>query len=223
MNINRMLWLSVALFALLITSGCGGMKKLEDENANLKQQVSELEQVKSDYADKLQAVERMSAAEQEKLRSEMDQMRADLTSKLNEQIREKEVLVQKLDDLTVITIGEEALFGSGIADLTLDGAKTIDKIAETLNQYPGYHIRIEGHTDDVPIGKKLKDKYASNWELSTDRAGSVIRYMIYGLKVAPERLSAAGFAHYRPTADNDTREGRAQNRRIRAVVFKESN
>lgn len=222
MNITRTLWLAAIVAALLLTTGCSGMKKLEDENTSLKKQVSELEQVKNDYADKLQAAERMSAAEQEKLRSEMDRMRADLTSKLNDEIRQNEVLVQKLDALTIITIGEEALFGSGIADLTLDGAKTIDKIAETLNQYPGYHIRIEGHTDDVPIGKTLKDKYASNWELSTDRAGSVIRYMIYGLKVAPERLSAAGFAHYRPAADNGTKEGRAQNRRIRAVVFKGS-
>ena len=217
----KSLFALTALPALLLVSGCSGMQKLETENADLKKQVSELEQVKKDYADKLRETEQLSEQEKTQLRNEADRMRADLNRQLEEQIKEKEVLVQKLDALTVISIGEEALFGSGIADLTPDGAKTIDKIAATLNDYPGYQLRIEGHTDDKPIGKNLKDKYASNWELSTARATAVVRYLIYGLNMDPARLSATGFAQYRPVADNDTKEGRAQNRRIRAVVFKQ--
>jgi chemotaxis protein MotB len=94
-------------------------------------------------------------------------------------------------------------------------------IAEALEDYPAYHLRIEGHTDDKPVSKNLKTTFASNWELSTARATAVVRYMIYGLKVDPQRLSAVGYAQYRPAADNSTKEGRATNRRIRAVVFKE--
>lgn len=208
--------------AILLLSGCAGMDKLENENAQLKQQVSELEQVKKDYADKLSAAQQMSEQEKARMREEMERMRADLNRQLEDQIREKEALVQKVEDLTLITIGEEALFGSGIADLTPEGAQTIAKLAATLNDYPGYHIRVEGHSDDKPIGKTLKASFASNWELSTARATSVIRFMIYGLQVVPERLSAAGFAQYRPVADNASKEGRQQNRRIRVVVFKES-
>ena len=205
----------------LLATGCSGMKKLETENAALKQQVSELEQVKKDYADKLSAAEQLSQQEKMQQQEEMDRMRSDLNQQLQDLIQEKEVLVQKLDALTIISIGEESLFGSGLSDLTPAGAETIDKITATLNQYPGYHVSVEGHTDDKPIGKTLKDKYASNWELSTARATSVVRYMIYGLNMAPERLSAAGYAQYRPAADNSTKEGRAQNRRIRVIVFKE--
>lgn len=218
---SRITHLFIFLSLMIFLTGCSGMKKLETENASLKKQVTELEQVKKDYSDKLASSERQSQQEQARLREEMEQMRTDLNRKLEQQISENSALVQKVDNLTIITLGESALFGSGLADLTKSGADTISKIAETLNDYPGYHLRIEGHTDDRSVGKNLKPKFASNWELSTARATSVIRYMIYGLKLMPERLSAAGYAQYRPAADNSTKEGRAMNRRIRAVIFKE--
>jgi chemotaxis protein MotB len=218
---HRITYTTLLLSLIIFLSGCSGMKKLETENATLKQQVSELEQVKKDYSDKLASSERQSEQEKARLRDEMEQLRAELNRKLEQQISENSALVQKVEDLTIITLSENALFGSGLADLTSTGADTVSKIAETLSNYPGYHLRIEGHTDDRPIGKNLKPKFASNWELSTARATSVVRYMIYGLKLAPERLSAAGYAQYRPASDNDTKEGRAMNRRIRAVVFKE--
>ena len=211
---------AVFLSLAVLVSGCSGMQKLETENADLKKQVSELEQVKKDYSDQLSATQRLSEQEKSQLRSEMAQLRADLTAKLDKQIQEKEALVQKVNDLTVITLGESVLFGSGIADLTPSGADVISKIAASLNDYPGYHVRIEGHSDDKPIGKNLKDKFTSNWELSTARATAVVRYMIYGLNIDPQRLSAAGYAQYRPTADNSTKEGRAQNRRVEFRIFK---
>lgn len=196
------------------------MDKLEKENASLKSQVNELEQVKRDYSDKLSSAQQNSAQEQARLKAEMEQLRTDLNQKLQQQISENQVLIQKLEGLTLITLGEESLFGSGLADLTQSGAQTIDKIAEALANYPDYHLRIEGHTDNKPIGNTLKAKFASNWELSTARATAVVRYMVYGLNVDPQRLSAAGYAQYRPAAENDTPEGRARNRRIRAVVFR---
>jgi chemotaxis protein MotB len=221
---NRIPPITITIFGLgllFLVTGCSGMKQLETENASLKNQVSELEQVKKDYSDKLASSERHSEQEQARLRAEMEQLRADLNQKLEQQISEKNALVQKVDDLTVITLGESAMFGSGLADLTPSGTETINKIAETLNDYPGYHLRVEGHTDDRSIGKNLKPKFSSNWELSTARATAVVRYMIYGLKIEPERLSAAGYAQYRPASDNSTKEGRAMNRRIRVVIFKE--
>lgn len=217
----RSIYTVLSFGLVILLAGCSGMKKLETENADLKKQVSELEQVKKDYSDKLASSERLSEQEQSRLKAEIEQLRADLNRKLEQQISENKALIQKVDDLTIITIGESAMFGSGLADLTPSGSETIGKIAETLNDYPGYHVRIEGHTDDKPIGKNLKPKYMSNWELSTARATAVVRFMIYGLKIAPERLSAAGYAQYRPASDNSSKEGRAANRRIRAVIYKE--
>lgn len=222
MNLTHRISYSIFCLSLVVfLAGCSGMKKLETENYKLLQQVNELEQVKKDYSDKLATSEQQSKQEQARLREEMEQLRIDLSQKLEKQIDKNNALVQKVENLTIVTLGESAMFGSGIADLTKSGSETIRKIASTLSDYPGYHIRIEGHTDARPVGKVLKTKFASNWELSTARATAVIRYMIYGLQIDPQRLSATGFAQYRPASENDTEEGRAMNRRIRAVIFKE--
>ena len=140
---------------------------------------------------------------------------------MEQQIKDNKALIRKVEDLTIIEVGDSALFATGQADLTREGARIIRKMTEVLVQYEGYHTRVEGHTDSLPIGQELKSKFASNWELSSARATSVVRYMIYGLEMDPNRLSAVGYAKYRPASSNDSPEGRAQNRRIRMVVFKE--
>jgi chemotaxis protein MotB len=211
--------LSITAAALLFTTGCG-IKQLREENEQLKKEVEHLRQVERDYGDKLQALESMSADEKSAMRAEMEQMRNSLNGKLQRQIQENNALVQKVNDLTVIEVGEAALFGSGQADLTKAGTGVIRDMAEVLGQYPGYHIRVEGHTDSVPIGKELQATFATNWELSSARATTVVRYMIYGLRFDRSRLSAVGHADNRPVATNDTQAGRAKNRRIQLVVFK---
>jgi chemotaxis protein MotB len=74
----------------------------------------------------------------------------------------------------------------------------------------------EGHTDNVPIHN---EKFDSNWELSTARATAIIKLFITKFDVAPNRLSASGYAEYYPTASNDTAEGRATNRRVDLVIL----
>lgn len=202
--------------------GCGAMQELRKENDSLKAEVSRLQQITNDNNDKLNEIKKLSEEEKAKLRSEMEGMRGKLRENLQEQISRNQVLVKKVKDLTIIEVGEAALFGSGQADLTKKGANVIRSMSDILKQYPGYHIRVEGHTDSVPIGQNLKTTFPSNWELSTTRATTVIRYMIYGLKMDPARLSAGGYAHYRPKDTNDTVTGRAKNRRIRLVVFRDA-
>jgi chemotaxis protein MotB len=218
MQIQKIYFLLVLIIVPLL-AGCG-MKQLRMENEQLKLEVDNLKQVERDYSDRLQRLENLSAKEKAQMREEMETMRNDFNQRLVQKDSANRVLVQKNKDLTVIEIGEAQLFGSAQADLTKQGAGILQKLSGVLNDYPGYQVRVEGHTDSVPIGENLKSTFASNWELSTARATNVIRYMIYGLKVAPERLSAVGYAHYRPIGDNNTEEGRAKNRRIRMVVFK---
>ncbi len=204
----------------LLISGCAGMKELRTENDQLRAEIARLQQIENDYGDKIRGLEAMTAAERRKMRSEMEEMERRLSSSLEEQIEQNEALIRKAKDLTVIEVGEAALFASGEADLTPKGARLVRQMTAVLSRYPGYHIRVEGHTDALPIGKRLKPKFASNWELSTTRATNVIRYMIYGLKMDPVRLQAVGYAQFRPIASNETAAGRAKNRRIRIVVFK---
>ena len=89
------------------------------------------------------------------------------------------------------------------------------RIAEVLNAQPN-NIRIEGHTDNVPIHNS---HFASNWELSTARATEMIRLFITRYNISASRLSAAGYAEYHPAVSNQTAEGRAQNRRVDVVVL----
>lgn len=79
-----------------------------------------------------------------------------------------------------------------------------------------YSLRVEGHTDNVPIHNA---EFDSNWELSAARATRIARLLLELNAVPPERLSAAGYAEYHPVASNDTAEGRAENRRVDVVVL----
>ena len=117
-------------------------------------------------------------------------------------------------DGLVISLSGNVLFDSGQADLRPDGLPILDEVAWRLASLKN-ELRIEGHTDNIPITTPL---YSSNWELSAARATTVARYLAeHGL--APKRLSAAGYGEYRPVASNDTREGRSQNRRVDIVVL----
>lgn len=115
----------------------------------------------------------------------------------------------------IISLAGNILFDSGKADLRPEGFQLIDALADGLRPLPN-ELRIEGHTDDIPITTPL---YPSNWELSSARATNVARYLAERGSVAPARLSAAGYGENRPVAPNDTREGRSRNRRVDIVVL----
>ena len=114
----------------------------------------------------------------------------------------------------VINLPENVLFASGSAKLNEEGGKTLREIAGVLGEFAERRFQVEGHTDNIPI----KTQGYSNWELSSERALSVVHLMVEA-GVAPEHLSAAGFGPFRPRADNETAEGRALNRRIEIVML----
>ncbi len=216
-------WITPALFlglTLVFVWGCGGMKDLRMENEQLRAEIDQLRRIENDYGEQIRNAERLTESEKARLRSEMEGMRARLNANLQDQIAQNDALVEKVKDLTVIEIGEAALFSSGQAALSPGGNKVVRRMAEVFKRYPGYQVRVEGHTDSVPIGKNLKPQFPSNWELSTARATNVVRTMIDQVRLDPARLQAVGYAQYRPAASNDTAQGRAKNRRIRIVVFK---
>ncbi len=115
----------------------------------------------------------------------------------------------------VIHIMESALFKSGSAFLEPKAQAILDLIALQIKDMPN-HIRIEGHTDNRPINTA---KYPSNWELSSDRATQVVRYLTDQHKFDSKRISALGFGEFRPIATNDSDDDRAKNRRVDIVVL----
>jgi chemotaxis protein MotB len=116
--------------------------------------------------------------------------------------------------LVVTIVSDKVLFEPGQAELRAEGREVVDKLAAAIGRLPN-KLAVEGHTDNVPIS----GRYASNWELSTARATSVLRELIERHGITPARLSAAGYADERPVADNDTPEGRGANRRVELVVL----
>ena len=115
----------------------------------------------------------------------------------------------------VISLTGNLLFDSGKSDLKPRGMTLMDTLAERLRTMPN-DIRVEGHTDNISIATPL---YPSNWELSSARATTVARYLAEHGEITPNRLIAAGYGEFHPVAPNDTREGRARNRRVDLVIL----
>jgi chemotaxis protein MotB len=116
--------------------------------------------------------------------------------------------------LVVHVLTDKLLFNSGSATLQGEGFPLLDEISHLLNVDRKHPITVEGNTDNQPI---QSSQFPSNWELSTDRATTVVRYLIaHG--VQDQRLSAAGYADLHPLASNSTATGRARNRRVDVVL-----
>lgn len=112
-----------------------------------------------------------------------------------------------------VEINASLLFAPGEATLGTDGVNALRAVAQVLAP-AGFPITVEGHTDTIPINTF---RFPSNWELSAVRASSVARLFIDS-GVAPDRLTAAGYADQRPVADNGTEEGRGRNRRVTILI-----
>jgi chemotaxis protein MotB len=138
-----------------------------------------------------------------------------LEAVLGPEIRRQTVALRLTRDGLVISLMEVGFFDSGSSLLKPASASTIHKIMEQLRTAPN-DLRVEGHTDDVPIHSAL---FASNWELSTARATTLARLLIESYDFNPAKLSAAGYAQYRPAAPNTDAAGRARNRRVDLVVL----
>jgi|APFre7841882793_1041355.scaffolds.fasta_scaffold10610_2 chemotaxis protein MotB len=116
----------------------------------------------------------------------------------------------------VIRVLDKAFFDEGKAELK-DGAKgALDKIVPIIKSVDN-HVRIEGHTDNVPI---KTNEFKSNWELSVRRATEVVRYFVEKRGLPPERISATGYAEYRPIVQNNSPKNKSLNRRIEIIVVK---
>lgn len=115
----------------------------------------------------------------------------------------------------VVSLPEAATFSSGRAELAPLTAALLVEVGRQL-QPLGNSVRVEGHTDDLPVTGTL---YRSNWELSTARASAVVALLIEQAGLAPVRLSAAGYGEYHPRVPNTSAEARALNRRVDIVIL----
>lgn len=154
-------------------------------------------------------------AEQERQQNarKMRSMADEIRSVLGPMTREGQVSVSEGAFGITVEINASLLFAPGEAVLGVEAVAALRAVAGVIST-ASFPVTIEGHTDNVPISTF---RFPSNWELSAVRASSVVRLFVES-GVAPERLTAAGYADQRPVADNATEEGRSRNRRVAILI-----
>ncbi len=171
---------------------------IREQVSNLSQKVTEIEE------------------EKEKKEEEFNE----LQNSLQREIEAKEITITQLKGKLTVNLMDKILFDSGKAVIKTDGKRVLDKISTLLlNKYPDRQIRVEGHTDNVPISGALQSRFPTNWELSAARAIAAVRHLQEKNGVDPTRLASVGFGQYHPIDTNDTTEGKARNRRIEIVLL----
>lgn len=117
----------------------------------------------------------------------------------------------------ILSIGDNVLFEVGKAGVKQDAISSLGAVALVLKKLPN-RVIVEGHTDNIPIADPHA-RFASNWELSTARATSVLSHLLNRYNLPPERFAAAGYAEFKPRFTNATPEGRAKNRRVDIIIL----
>lgn len=130
---------------------------------------------------------------------------------------EDQIAVEAKDNyIKLQLIDDTILFDTGQAELKADAIGILEILSKELIKYRENQIKIEGHTDNIPINT---EKYPSNWYLSSARAISVAEYLIEEQGFDPKKISADGRGEYSPIVANDTHEGRAKNRRVEIYIY----
>ena len=132
-----------------------------------------------------------------------------------ENISDEDVKVEVKKGLVYISISDQLLFSSASAQINNNAELVLEKVAKVLNDHTELDILVEGHTDNVPMVNEI---IADNWDLSSKRAISVVRILQNKFGIAPQRMAASGRAEYAPKTNNDTPEGKQQNRRTEIIV-----
>lgn len=199
----------------------GEAQKVSALSLQLEQAKAELSKAKDLSEAEKSALEKKLAEQQlqlEKLKavSSTNADDAKLEEELKKKLADKDVMISRLKDQLKVTVASEILFPSGSAELSPEGVDVLRKVAAAINKSQD-EVRVEGHTDNVPIAPVLAQYYPSNWELSTARAAVAVRALEATGMVPASRLCAVGYGDSRPLAPNDSSEGQAKNRRVEIV------
>jgi chemotaxis protein MotB len=144
--------------------------------------------------------------------AKLEATQADLEVELDTLIIAGLVRIKLMRDGLHVVLSHEILFPTGAAELTEQGRDVLNSVADDFQNFP-YQIAVLGYTDNVPVGRKLAQRFPSNWELSAARSASVVR-LLEDSGIPSDQLAVVSFGSNRPFASNETPEGRAQNRRI---------
>lgn len=158
-------------------------------------------------------------AKQQEINNTFDQLYESIRTYIKENDMEGSLSVSRTDDAIYLRFNEIALFNPGKADILPESVPTLQHIMQIihLNIASISAVKIEGHTDNVPINNA---EFSDNWDLSVKRATNALRLVLATGLLDEKMLSAVGYGEYQPIATNETTEGRSQNRRVDFVLMK---
>jgi chemotaxis protein MotB len=225
-NLSRLLFVAV-----LVAGGLVAFYFLDNES--LRQQLDELEAQSRGQELELargaeqiaqlsqrleQEVAKVSKQKEEEL-ARLAHTHDEMLASMKQEVAAGEITITRIADRLSVKIVDRILFPSGEAAVGDDGRKVLERVGQALASAADKTIRIEGHTDNVPIGKVLQERFPSNWELSAARATNVARILQETTAIEPAAFEAVGLGEFHPVADNRAVKGRSQNRRIEIVLY----
>lgn len=204
------------------------LQQLQSTQEDLMAREDRLKEIEQDLLEKEKVLEKMSRdldkrnarlVELENILARQDSIVNALHDKISSALRGFEgqgLSVYEKNGKVYVSLQERLLFQTGSTVVDPEGVRALNDLARVLEQNPGINIMIEGHTDDVPVipGARMRD----NWDLSVLRATSIVRILLDGTEIDPQRLIAAGRGEHMPVDPADTPEARRRNRRTEIIL-----
>jgi len=214
------------------------VKLLETQVAQLEDQLSHTQGTNSSLLDRLSDLSVINKSEAKSIQSSLETLSAqnayiqDLTDKIHEKdsinfelvsnlkrslvdINDEDIQIEVRGSAVYVSIADKLLFQSGSSQISRKANVILQKVATVINDHDNVNVLVEGHTDNIPINNEI---YRDNWDLSVQRATTVIRILQQEYYVDPTRLTAAGRSSYVPVSDNETTIGRSKNRRTEIIL-----
>jgi chemotaxis protein MotB len=194
--------------------------QVEKARADRADVAARLERAEGEKADLLALKNELSRdvqAKEEALSSLRGAM-GELEEKMKAEIESGNVRVSSANGRIRVDVVDEILFDVGDASVSEQGEEVLARVGGVLAKMQDRRIQVSGHTDDSPISTRLKERFATNWELSSARAITVVRFLQEKAGIPGRRLVAAAHSQYEPISTNRTAGGRARNRRIEILL-----
>ncbi len=150
----------------------------------------------------------------------LEEERDKMVQDLKDEISDQRVKISQLNGVIKVKMENKILFPSGEAVISEEGRAILKRVGSSFDRIKGKRIRIEGHTDNVPI---KNSRFPSNWELSSTRAANVLHVLLANSKMNPKLYEVVGLGEFHPVASNDSPETKAQNRRIEILLLPQNN
>jgi len=196
---------------ILISDMTGLRHKLTDSEQKLTHKQSQLDRSLTELA----TIKQKSVIRAEEILNREKENEA-----LRKQLSNTDIRISDLKSrFTVFEMQQEILFNRGDATLKPDGQKALASLARIFEQFPDRQIAIQGHSDNQNLSPETQQNFATNWELSAARAASAIHYLQGTEGIKPQRMILVSYAQYRPINSNQTKKGRASNRRIEIILM----